>query len=849
MAQDRPTDSSSPIAAGDAAHASWRQVWQLPTAVASVGLMLLALTLMIRSRPEVDLSGLLDKARQLADVQEYDAAFDVLVEVERHAARLTERQGQRYLLTRADLFYERQVALGGNAEHNLGEAVKDYRRAEEVGATLSPQQLFQLGDALVRLGKSDEAPAVIDRIPAAESALRQRLIKSLIDRQLALSESEYVGTVDLLMRLLAEPNLSAADRIWSIARLTELRLKQGFVDEAVDKLLVAMQQLRAEGVREFPELYLLLGRSFFELGRWDSAAEHLETAAAGLPTSSALKGEAILLQARLAQQRFEWDEAHQMLDHVVVTYPGTAAFLPALLGRAEVQCELGRTPEAMEDYNSLVRALAAAAKRTEWTPSVTARQVCTSLLGWHDRRREAAIAGRETPDLAGLNEALQFARVAASLYPARNEMPEDLVFRLAQTNWTIGDAMLAQAWSEAGIMVNDEGVPIEPDDTARVDAATRRQAQRHFLDAGEHYRRLAEMAIQFDPDASAEWLRWAARCYDRGGEYLAAVQSLKEFIRLSSGHPRELWGLYMLGRSYQALGDFEGAIEQFVALVSKHHQSIEAHRSFVPLAQCYLRQPGGANPAEAERLLLHIVDGAAGLTPDAWEFADALIELGTLYSRAVEYQMPRPAAEYYPEAIRRLTEAIERYPSDPRIHDLHYRLAHAYRLSAAAIGDELAQERPEAERLRLNRTRSEHLDAAGANYVFAIEGYEATPPHKRSPEVRQNLKFAAFWQADCAFDQGLFHEAIRLYSGVVDRYSEDATAIVALIQIVNCYAELGDLPAARTAQNRAWRLLRDLPATAFEKSPLPLDRDAWERVLRSNRLAEAGLTSAEGATP
>ncbi len=811
--------------------------------------MLLALVLMIRTRPEIDLSALLDHARQLADVQEFDAAFDVLVEVERHAARLTEGEAQRFRLTRADLFYERQVALGGNAEHNLGEAVKDYRRAEEGGTALSAQQLFQLGDSLVRLGESEEVAAVIDRLPPSESSLRRRLIKSLIDRQLALSDSEYSETVDLLMRLLAEPDLAAEDRIWTIARLTELRLRQGFVDEAVDKLLVAMQQLRAEGIREFPELYLLLGRGFFELGRYDNAAEHLETAVAGLPSSNALRGEAMLLQARLAQQRLEWDEALQMLDHIVVTYPGTAAFLPALLGRAEVQCELDRTTEAMEDYNALVKALAAAAKRTEWTPSLTARQICTSLLGWHDRRREAATVGRETPDLAGLTEALQFARIAASLYPVRNEMPEDLVFRLAQTNWSLGETTLAQAWREAQILLNDEGLPIEPDDAARVDAATRRQAQRHFLDAGEHYRRLAEMAIQFDPDASAEWLRWAARCYDRGGEYLAAVQSLKEFIRLSSGHPRELWGIYMLGRSYQALGDFEGAIEQFSALVSKHHQSIEAHRSFVPLAQCYLRQPGGANPAEAERLLLHIVDGAAGLTPDAWEFADALIELGTLYSRAGEYPMPRPAAEYYPEAIRRLTEAIERYPGDPRIDDLHYRLAHAYRLSAAAIGDELAQERPEAERLRLSQTRSEHLQAAGVNYARAIEGYEAIAPHKRSPEVRQNLKFAAFWQADCAFDQGLYQEAIRLYSGVVDRYSEDATAIVALIQIVNCYAELNDLPAARTAQNRAWRLLRDLPPTAFDKSPLPLDRDAWERVLRSNRFAEGSLTSAEGASP
>lgn len=850
MAQDsanNPTDS--PPEAASSRETTWREVWQLPTAVASVGLMAVALLLMLQTRPEIDFPTVLQKARQLAEGQEFDAAFDVLVEAERHGAKMSKRDGQMFLLTRADLFYERQLVLGGHAEHNLNEAVTNYRQAEENGAALSPQRLFQMGDALVRLGTTDAVPAVIDRIPASESALRQRLIKALIDRQLARSGSEYAKTVDLLMKLIGEPDLKPADRIWTVARLTELRMRQGFVDEAVDKLLVAMQQLRAEGIREFPELYLLLGAGFFELGRYENAQEHLETAAAGLPTSNALRGEALLLQARLAQQRLEWDDAYQMLDHVVVTYPGTKSFLPALLARAEVQAQLGNTLEAMDDYNGLVRALAAAAKRTDSTPSVTPRQVTSSLLVWHDRRRDEASAGGRPPDLGPMHEALQYTRIAASLYPSLKEMPEDLVLRMAQTNWTLGDGTLAQAWKDAGIQLNGEGLPIEPDDTARVDAATRRQAQRHFLDAGEYYRRLAEMAIQLDPDASAESLRWAARCYDRGGEYLAAMQSLKEFVRLSPGHPRELWGLYMLGRSYQALGDFDGAIEQFSTLIEQHHHAIEAHRAYVPLAQCFLRKSDGPDPAEAERLLLYIVDGAAGLTPDAWEFADALIELGILYSRAEEHPMARAPAEYYPEAIRRLTEAIERYPTDPRIHDLHYRLGHSYRLSAASIKEELATERPEAERLHLSQTRSAHLDAAAAHYANAIEGYEAILPHKRSPEVRQNLKFATFWRADCSFDQGAYQEAIRLYSSVADRYSEDATAIVALIQIVNCYAELGDISAARTAQNRAWRLLRDLPPSAFENSPLPLNREAWERVLRSNRMTDGSLTSAPSPSP
>lgn len=818
---------------------TWREVWQLPAAVGSLGLVLLSLLLMVQTRPAIDFPAVCKEARQLGQAGEFDAAFDKLVEAERQQAKMGESDRQAFLLTRADLFYERQLSQGGIADHNLTEAVNDYVQVEKAGETLSPQHLYQMGDSLIRLERADEVPAIIERLPASASSQRQRLIKSLVDRNLAMSKEKYSETVDLLMKLMLEPDLKPEDRIWSLSRLTELRLQQGFVDEAVDKLLVSMQQLRAEGIREFPELYLLLGRGFYELGRYDSADEHLQTAVQGLPSSNPLRGDALLLEARIAQQRLQWDEAYQMLDTVVVTYPGTRAYLPALLARAEVQAQLGNRMEAMDDYNAVVRALAEEKKRPDVVPPLSARQVSNSLIVWHDRRR----------DDGNLVEALQFAMIAVSAYATPKDLPEDLVLRLAQTNWTLGDSTLSQAWKDAGIQLNDEGTPVDPNDSSRVDAATRRQAQRYFLNAGEYYRRLAEMAIQLDPDAAAEALRWASRCFDRGGEYLVAVQSLKEFVRLSAGQPRELWGVYMLGRSYQALGDYEGAIEQFKTLVVDHHNSIEAQRSFVPLAQCYLRLDR-PNPAEAERLLTHVVDGGAELDPDAWEFGDALIELGLLYSHAAEYPMPRATAEYYPEAIRRLTEATERYPDDPRINDLHYQLAHAYRLSAKSIKDELAMERPEAERIRLSQTRMAHLDAARANYDDAIAGYETILPHKRSPQVQQNLKFAIFWRADCAFDQGAYQEAIRLYSGVADQYSEDATAIVALIQIVNAYAALNDIPAARTAQNRAWRLLRDLPNSAFDNGPLPLNRDAWERILKSNQLTSPGqLSAADGSTP
>ena len=65
----------------------------------------------------------------------------------------------------------------------------------------------------------------------------------------------------------------------------------------------------------------------------------------------------------------------------------------------------------------------AARQRPDETPQLTPRQVCASLLVWHDRRRDD---GR-------LLEALEFAKLAESLFPTARDMPQDLVLRLAET--------------------------------------------------------------------------------------------------------------------------------------------------------------------------------------------------------------------------------------------------------------------------------------------------------------------------------------------------------------------------------------------------------------------------------
>jgi tetratricopeptide (TPR) repeat protein len=94
-----------------------------------------------------------------------------------------------------------------------------------------------------------------------------------------------------------------------------------------------------------------------------------------------------------------------------------------------------------------------------------------------------------------------------------------------------------------------------------------------------------------------------------------------------------------------------------------------------------------------------------------------------------------------------------------------------------------------------------------------------------------------------AFDLGEHEAAIRHYDAAAQRYASDPASLVAMVQIVNCYVELGRWQEARTANERARRRLRELPPEALDAPDLPMTRRHWERWLDAaaaiDALAEA----------
>ena len=843
-----------------AARPRFRDVWQLPTLAVSLLFLTVGLFMLMKSRPPSEFPQLLEEASALTEAGRYDEGLATLARVEPHLVEMQALEQAKYHELRGDLFYLKQMTTGGDLRANLLEVVKEYRAAEGMGLPLESEQLYRMTDSMISLSRVKPAMDYFNKIPQTDSERRNRILKRLVKRQLSAQVTDFDRAFALISQLLDDPNLSNEDRVWCEAETAELRIAQGFTDEAINGLLVALQKLKADGIDDLGELYVLLGKAYYEIGQYETALSQLKRAEQILPTADEQRGEAILYLGRIAQAEGHTDDALSKFDLVVTDYPGTKSFLPGLLGRAEVYAADDQRGPAFEDFTQLVTHLIDRQKRFPESYSPLPKETTDALLTLHDRSKS-----KDDPDTA-----LRYLQLAERLYVDHvDDVPDGLLLRLAQTHQWVGDTIIQRAIDavkaqrkQARAVVgsssreadSDQGGKLDANTSAevdpieiRLDPVTKQDAKRHYLAAANYYRARA-MRLQIDhPEETITSLELAAKAYDEGGQLSKAIEVMKEYLRLTANDPRQVEGMFLLGKYYEAVGDWEGAIAQLKALIQDHPNTLEAQHSYVLLAKAHLSDQENPDPEEAERLLRHVVDGDAGLKPSAPEYADALILLGTLYSAPESYGLPLEAKSYYGKAIQRLTEAVERYPRDVRINEINYRLGHAYRLSAEALSDALKQEMPDAERQRVIALRRDHMQHALDAYRKAISGYQKIPSHKRTPVEEQNLKFARLWRADSAYAIEDFDQALKFYNDVAERYGNDVTGLVALVQIVNIYAEKGDLRAARAAQFRARRQLKAMPEEAFKAGLL--NRRAWEEWLSWERtLDEEKVTSASSGS-
>lgn len=812
---------------------AWTNLWQIPAIVISLALIVMGVSRTIGPPQTNDFTAAFHQIDQLIAASQFETARSMLRDmIEPNLGETTTLERGRFHATVAELLFVAQQSEGTKVEATHRRVGEQFAQALKLEFPLTPGHIERWAQALLAFGDLAGARERLKQLDAMLAAAkpsegegdaanpvrvsRNRVFRNLVDVALRRSDVPGEGVGEMISDYRNGGELSAEDEVWSIARLAELKLNAGQAQEAVQSLLVDMRRLEGRGFSEtapnFGELFVLLGRAYFDLGDYARSQDILDQAMHMLDDSQPAFGDALVVIGRIAQARNDPDAAAEKFDLVVRDYVGTPSYLPGLLGRAETRSILGDHEESQADYETLKEDLAKSEGRRDITALVAGRSLCD--------RHDAALA------LGNLERALAYVSLAESLFKS-DEVTADVLLRLASTHRQLADNMLALADS-----AGDESPPTEP---PAAPAEVRTKANGHFAQAGDYYLRHANShdAARLDDREWATSLWLAADSFDKGGRQ---EQAAKYFLRYLDGgsidDPRRPETLHRLGQAYQAQLDYENGAAFYEQLVADHPRSTYAAHSHVPLSQCYLaldRRP------EAEQQLRDVLAGNRLLTPEAQDYRDALIELGSLHYAAGEFA----------PAIERYTEASERYPDDPRRMEILYRLADSYRGSAMNLEERLKQPPPlpPSEQGRINAQRIEQLQRALDLFAEVCDTFGTSTAAIDAAQV-EVLRRAHLYRADCAFHLGFYELAIEHYDRAARQYSTHASSMYALVQIVNCYTLLNDSERAAAAHRRALVRLKQLPETAFDSSEALMDRAAWERWLDHSPV---GNTLASGA--
>ncbi len=802
----------------EAVRSGWRGLWQVPTLLIAGALLVGGVAYSIANKPDPTFDGALRRAETLIDRDEHQAAIRVLNErvfsflsTDPDGVPIQARRQYHALVARA--IYEGQEQLGLDVAENHESIVREYLRAENAGAALSATDLHHLAMTYVNRGEHELALARARALPPDRRDLRAAVERRIVDAWMRSPISYEGEAIGLLTDMLADPALENEDRVWALARRADVQMSQGAAEQAIERLLPAIPRIDAgSDPRGAAQLHLKLAEAYLAAGSPREAETHANRVLDLVGPDDPSVPFAFLALGRVHEARGDLSQARDVYAAIDEDFGGTPAYGGALLGLGEALAGLNSIDASFEAYERLVTYLSAV-PRPEGGPTV--ERVTESLL---DRYLDLTTVWNFEP-------ALRFAALASTLYDKGAE-PPDVVRAIAEGHRLSAESLMGEPSGEGGRALSDDE---RSKVLASMDATTRAETQRHLLRSGAHYRSLADRFALDDDEAYADALWQAATQFDRSGQLERAQEAYRAFASGVPSDPRTAEARFRLGQSYQSQGDYETAAGYYEGLVTDQQTGARRQvgpfgvRSFVPLAQCYLLDTDQSNNSQARGLLESALSGAVG-TAETEQYQDALIELGTLYHRAGEFE----------RAIERFSEALARYPEGERVGSVRFRLADARRQLADEIEGTLEGPMPDSERQarreQIVRLRHEAIEG----FRGVSEHFDARDPSTLSELDEVHRRNGLFYMGDCAFDLGEFGEAIAHYDAARERYPDDPASLVAMVQIVSAYVEMGDLERAATANERARRFFMSLSEDVWDDPNLPMERADWERWLNSS---------------
>ncbi|MCA9287375.1 MAG: tetratricopeptide repeat protein [Phycisphaerales bacterium] len=804
---------------------SLRRSWQLPLLGVGVVLLGAGIAAAFATKPKIDLMARMDRAESMIRREQFRSAVEFLGGDEGvfpfvDSGRVTAAEAARYHLLMARGIYRGQKALSVRDPRNDLSVLREYEAAEHLGAPLDEGDREAMVDTRLLMGDLDAAEREIAHLPEAIGEQRVRWLKRVVDQGLRRPVAEQDRALRIIAGMLSDPSLGEEDRLWAVGEQARLSLARGAPEAAITQILRETPRLERPAGDGLATLLTLLGRAYMQLDppEVDEAYAQLERALSMFSASNVASAEALLVTARIDAQRGRLDEARTRLRQIGEWFGSTEWYLPSLLGLAEVEAAAGSMDVCVDRYQELVD-LAREGDLGRW---ITTAEIAASLTTESGNRLASGDVGR----------AQRLALLALDL-TGMDSAPAGVLRAVAEADLAASDAMLPvrRGTSEAVFALSS----MEP--------GTRAQVRRLLVRAATFLKEYSRRMILEDRDAYGLALWQSADAFDRAGDTEQAILGFQEYIESFPDEPLRAEARYRLAQARQARGEFEEAAALYRGLV-EDRQNPNApdvgefgDRSVIALARTLLGDSDPSNDEEGERLLLGAVSGREVGFPDSTHYREALFELGLMYYRSGRYA----------DAIARLEEAMERYPSDPRLVQVRYRLGDAERRSAREAAALLQTELTPARRREVEALRRERLEGAVEIFREVRDEIEAKAARERSILDEEYLRNSYYFLASCQFDMGDYRGAIEAYDAARERYPTDPASLVAMVQIVNAYVALGEFDRARTANERARLFYESLPAEVWDDPYLPMGRAEWQGWLDSMATLHASAGDGGGS--
>lgn len=791
----------------------------------------MGLVLTSLSRRPPDVARILDTAEQLVSLGHYEQAKLILRQVQPLVdSSLPVHQAHLHLIW-GDLVFLEQKTHGWDNPDNHWQVVNRYQQAERLGWPLDAVHLQRWAETLVALDRYDQALEILDRIQEPSPQRRCQVIRQMIDRRLAQGAVDPTSIEPLIDRFVREVGTDSdrpAQRqqlIWATMVRAQLRLDSGQAESLIDPLQRQILRFMDQGGDEdLGPLLVLLGRAYHQVGDTHRAQTYYRLAQQRLRPEDPASADAMarvlvgLGQIALTQpeQVGEPEAARLALEYFTkaeTEYRATGTYLDALLGRAVCEARLGMNVEALEHFSQAVFRLVGT--RNLNSPRV---QRLVELIA-----QQHAIHF----DRGDYSLALEYLTLLDPLF--RDQWPADLLLALARTYEARAQQNLAQSrqlaeqiektLAAAAVSESVQPLSLQALPDQGVLTALRRQIALDFDKAGQLYLQHADRVTVNQPEDYGQSLWQAALCFELAQNWKEAIEVLTRFVRTLPGDSRHLEAVHRLALAYSAGGQFEAAAELLRWLIDEHPQSPFALASYVPLARCC--QALG-KPDLARQLLERVLNNHPAIGPQSAEYRQALVELGQLLYQQREFEA----------AIPHLHEAVERTPDSLERAGLCFLLADAYRQSVRSLEEDLKLRIPLSRRQALLAERTRRLEQARSYYAQVIRLLGVRPDELLPELERLYLRNAYLYRADCAYALGWYEQAIHDYDQAARRYDGHPVSLMALVQIVNAYSQMGRIQEARAANDRARAQLKRIPPQAFDDPGLPMNRQQWEEWLR-----------------